>query len=73
MQPIVIEWIKRLLGYGAAAASGVVATKLNDPEVAAWVGSGVAIVGGAILNKAIPYIVPSKKKIAAAPPKGIRP
>jgi hypothetical protein len=63
MQPLMIEWLKRILGYGAAAASGVVATKIGDPELAAWVGSGVAIVGGVLLNKAIPYVLPSKKKL----------
>jgi len=63
MQLIVMEWLKRILGYGAAGASGWVATKVGDPDVAAWVGSGVAIIGGVILNKSLPYLLPTRKKI----------
>ena len=66
MQPVLKEWLKRILGYGAAAASGVVATKVGDPELAAWVGSGVAIVGGLILNRALPIIFPTTRKMIDA-------
>jgi hypothetical protein len=66
MRSMMIEWCKRLIGYGAAAASGIVATKA-DPELAAWIGSGVAIVGGMVLNKALPYIIPTASKLQ--PPK----
>lgn len=64
--PLVIEWIKRLVGYGAAAASGVVATQTSDPELGAWIGSGVAIVGSLILNRALPFILPTTRKVERA-------
>lgn len=67
MQTLVSEWLRRLLGYGAAAASGVVATKV-DPDVGAWVGSGIAILGAYVLNKAIPYVFPTNRKILESKP-----
>ena len=63
MQSVVIAWLGRILGYGAAAAAPWVADKTGDDNLANWVGSGVAIVGGIILNKAVPYIFPTKKKL----------
>jgi hypothetical protein len=63
MQTVVSEWVRRILGYGAAAASGVVATKVGDPELGAWVGSGVAIVGAYVLNRALPILFPTTRKI----------
>jgi hypothetical protein len=60
---IVTEWLKRILGYGAVAVAPWVAHKTGNPEIGQWVGTGVAIVGGVILNKALPYLVPRAKKI----------
>ena len=45
----------------------VVAVKV-DPDVAAWVGSGVAIVGGFILNRALPMVFPTTRKVIDAKP-----
>jgi hypothetical protein len=59
------EWILRVVGYGAAAVSAWLGGKIS-PEFGHWIGGGVAIGGAAIVNKAIPYILPTAAKVAAA-------
>jgi hypothetical protein len=63
MQVIVIEWLKRILGYGAVAAAPWVAERTGSSELGDWVATGVAVVGGVILNKALPYVLPTRKKV----------
>jgi hypothetical protein len=63
MQLIVLEWVKRLLGYGAVVAAPWVADKTGSSEIGDWVATGVAVVGGVILNKALPYVLPTRKKL----------
>lgn len=62
---LVKEWLLRLVGYGAAAASAWLGHKIS-PDFGQWIASGVAIGGAAVVNKAIPYIVPTAAKVAAA-------
>ena len=50
-----LQWVLRLLGYGAAAVSGYATQKYG-----AEVGSAVALAAAAITNKATSYIIPRK-------------
>lgn len=56
------DWAKKIIGYGAVAASGAVATKVGDPEIGAWVGSTIALIGGLLLNKALPWVFLSRRR-----------
>ena len=59
---MLIAYLQRLIGYGAAAASGWAATKLG-PDVAGYVGSGLALLGAVVLNKAGELVIPTRRKI----------
>lgn len=67
MQTVVKEWVKRILGYGALGASGWVGHRFG-PEAAEWVSAGVAVVGGIILNKALPFVFPTTRKVVESKP-----
>jgi hypothetical protein len=63
MQLIVTEWLKRILGFGAVAAGPWIADRTGDAALGDWVATGVAVVGGIVLNKALPYVLPTRKKL----------
>lgn len=66
LEPVVvpkIEWVKRLGGYGAAVATGVIASHVKDPELAGWLATGVSVLGGILLNRALPFVFPTRRKI----------
>ncbi len=64
------EWAKRIAGYGLSALSGFltlwIGSKLGSPETGAAIGGAVATAGAAVVNKAIPYIIPDAGKVHAA-------
>jgi len=62
---LVKEWLLRMVGYGAAALSGWLGSKVS-PDFGQWIAGGVAMGGAAVVNKAIPFIIPTHAKVAAA-------
>jgi len=64
MNPIALEWLKRLLGYGSAAAAPWVAIKTGNDELGGLVGTAIAVIGGLVLNKALPMVLPTARKVA---------
>lgn len=67
---VIIEWIKRLIGFGLAAAAAPVAAAITkatgDAGTGLAAGACVGTVGAAVVTKAIPWLVPTAAKVEAA-------
>ena len=54
------EWVMRGITIGLAALSGWIGGQFGE-----WVGAGAAIAATAAATKTLPYILPTKAKVAA--------
>ena len=60
------ELLLRVFGYGIAALSSWIGFHLGGETMGKEVAGATAVIGTAVVNKAIPYIVPTKAKVEAA-------
>lgn len=68
MRTVFGEVVRRVLGYGSVAAGAWVGTKTGDAGIGEWIATGVALIGAFILNRALPVVVPTTRKVIAHQP-----